>query len=1035
MPDELDKWLELHSLGHYAEAFKKQDVRVSDLPILTKNDLIEIGLPIGPRRRMLAAISQMTHPETMATKAPELRHLTLMFSDLVGSTQLSEELDIESYRDLLNDYQSLCSQAIDTHYGHLAQFQGDGVVAYFGYPKAEEDDAERAVLAGIEICRKLAKPEFQGREPMQARIGIATGNVVVEARGGHGLALSDVPNLAARIQAVAEPGTVAVSSETKDLLGRNFDCKPLGSYEFKGFSEPIGIWRVHGVNEAELRFVARQRGSLAQMVGRRSELLQLKKCWNDVRVEGTKVVSICGEAGIGKSRIVEAFNETVSTNDRLRLNFQCLPNHSGSVFFPVTQAIAQAAGIARKDTEAQSLVKLQHLLSKWTDDQKAALPVVAHFLSISLPTLPEQPSTPPEQLKEQFLEVFVAAIQRLADKKPLVLLFEDLHWVDPSSEELIGFMIEHLKSAPVLILCTYRPDYEPLWAGHANVTSITLARLGDGQSRQMLGSLAGSFSISSELQARIIAKTGGVPLFLEEMVRMVEHRLTTTNSDQAQNEALSLPSTLKDLLTALIDNLVVPRDFVSVCAAIGRTIFPEMLAAVSSLSEQVVKARLDQLTNAKVLVRHAEGEGIYYIFRHALIQDAAYELLLPSRARALHRTIADVIAQQYPEIASKTPEQLARHYSLSGTPDLARHTWKEAAERAAQQSATAEVICNLNEAISENTKIDDAIDRDSQELALRRRLNVALNTHAFGSKEVRSNRDRLNQLLNETDASLRDRFLALVVQYGSLLMLGDTTSALKLCKDMERIAELTDDLTLKAIWAHSTGMSHFMLGDFDKALGFFDVALELRNSIVSDSILEYYAADIRSVDTAMRVWAVAVQTGECLTLAKTMALVEKEPHEFSKCYALGVMAAAHQFAGNVEATRHLSEIGMKISEEREFQYWRAWCEILNGWAKARSGYPVVGADQIKVGIDNYLATGSTQMTLYARTLLADAFCVADDFESGFSTLEAIRSDPLAQSIRYQCTLIDQVETKIKNRQRRSIIAGSLDQSQQEKDGH
>ncbi|MEM8541816.1 MAG: AAA family ATPase, partial [Pseudomonadota bacterium] len=703
MPDELEKWLELHGLSQYAEAFLEQDVRVSDLPNLTKNDLIEIGLPIGPRRRMLVAISQMTqtaHPKKNAPKAPEVRHLTLMFSDLVGSTQLSEELDIETYRNLLHDYQSLCTKAIAAHYGHLAQFQGDGVVAYFGYPKAEEDDAERAVLAGIEICRNMAELASQGREPMQARIGIATGNVVVESRGGHGLALSDVPNLAARIQAVADPGTVAVSSDTRELLGRNFDCKPLGSYEFKGFSEPVDIWWVHGVNEAELRFRARQRGSIAPMVGRGSELLQLKKCWDDVRVDGTKVVSICGEAGMGKSRLVEAFNETVSTKDRLRLNFQCLPNHSGSVFFPVTQAIAQTARFARKDTESQRLAKLQRLLSKWTDDQKAALPVVAHFLSIPLPTLPEQPSTPPEQMKEQFLEVFVAAMQRLADKKPLVLLFEDLHWVDPSSEELIGFLVEHLKSAPVLILCTYRTDYEPPWIGHANNTSITLTRLGESQSRQMLGILAGSFDISPELEAQIITKTGGVPLFLEEMVRMVEHRLAKMNSDHSQNDALSLPSTLKDLLTALIDNLVVPRDFVSVCAAISRSIIPEMLAEISRLSEQVVRTRLDQLINAKVLVRHGEGDGTYYLFRHALIQDAAYELLLPSQARALHRTIADVIALQFPEIASKTPEQLARHYSLSGTPDLARDTWKEAAERAAQQSATEEVIFNLNEAIS-----------------------------------------------------------------------------------------------------------------------------------------------------------------------------------------------------------------------------------------------------------------------------------------------------------------------------------------------
>lgn len=1022
MASRLDEWLKTHELAEYRDTFVEQDVRMSDLPHLTEVDLKELGLPIGARRRLLVAISELgvelpaareTHFDTKVSDHSEVRHLTLMFADLVGSTQLSEDLDIESYRNLINNYQSICSIAVERHQGHLAQFQGDGVVAYFGYPSAEENDAERAVFTGLEICRAIASLTASSSDPIMVRVGIATGDVVIDSREGHRVhALGEAPNLAARIQAVTAPGTVVVSDDTKALLGANFDCELGGEHKLKGLSEPVRIWTVHNASEPELRFHSRQHGKITPIIGREDELLLLESRWKTAQQNGSQVVMLCGEAGIGKSRLVEELSNRIPREDRLRLSFQCLPNHGGSVFHPVVGFISHAARISRTDDAEQRLEKLRGLLSEWTDDTEAMLPVFARLLSIQRARSSQQPDTPPEQLKEQLQDAMIHILRALAEKRPLLILFEDLHWIDPSSEDLVDILIERLKGVPILMLCTFRPDYKARWLGLARMTSITISRLENRHSRQMVRSMIEQMDFPPKLETQIIAKTEGVPLFIEEMTRMVGKRLVDAHSEASNVSALALPATLKDLLRAQIDNLSTPQDFVSICAAIGRSISPAMLREVTGQPTNKVKRLLDQLTEAQILIRRRGGDGTSYAFRHALIQDAVYDLILPSRARALHQRIAETIAEKFPEIATRMPDQLAYHFTLSGVPAEARDAWRKAAERAARLVATEETIHHLQAALSENGKIEDEDERDAQELVLRRLLNVALNTYAFGSQQVRENRDRLHQLLRKTSASAQDMFLALIVQYGTQLMLGETESALELCFEMRQIADATGDPTMAAFSAHSKGMTHFMSASFDEAIRHFDEALELREGIAPAQFLTVYAADIRPVDIAMRAWALVCHSGEPSELQNALEAIWREPHDFSHCYALSILAAAYQMVDDVEAVIRLSEAALEISDDRNFQYWSAWNAILHGWAVARSGDPSAGIKELAHGIDDYLATGSTQMTLYARTLLADAWRVAGDFETGLATIATVRADPLAKSIRYQNNLTDSVEAEL-----------------------
>lgn len=1026
MSDELYSWLVALDLGKYQQAFSENEISIADLPFLTESDLREMGLPIGPRRRLISAIARLPGDAAAHSELPgvpgasdaEVRQITLVFVDLVGSTRLSNELDVEVYRNLLHDYQKFCLEVIRKHHGHVAQFLGDGVVAYFGYPSAEEDDAERAVLAGLEICRSVStlKTPFTGT--LQVRIGISTGDVVLDVLlSKQAPALGETPNLAARIQSVTAPGTVAISDGTRALLGANFVCELLGRQELKGFPDPVDIWVVRDGDDAGLRFVARQKRKITPIVDRVDELQFLMNRWQAALKGSSQVVMLSGEAGIGKSRLVREICDRTAEDDCLQLNFQCLPYHDASAFFPVITFINHEAKIARDDGNLTKLAKLRKLLSALVDRPGRVLPVFARLLSIPLSSDARAEQTAPEDLKVQLLEALVLVVKRVSERRPMMLLFEDLHWIDPSTEDLIGLLIERLDASRILIVCTYRPEYTSRWTGLARVSSLSISRLEDRHSWQMLHNVLEDRPVPKELEAQIISKTDGVPLFLEEMARMIATRHPDREVFDQDHEHLSLPSTLKDLLRAKIDNLAAPREFVSICAALGRNVQQSMVQAVSGRSKATVTAILDQLVEARFLVPLNDGRVNVFHFRHALIQDAAYDLMLPSQARALHRRIAEVMTELFPGVAADQPDQLAHHYSRAQMHAEARDAWSRAAEHALERSATEETIQHLRQALRENEKTGSGTDADAVEIELRKKLIVSLDRHAFGSEEVRANFNRLNVLLQRSGADELDRFLALEVQYGTQLLLCEVTSALKLCRDMEEISNVTGDPLMAAVTAHSYGMGNFMAGKFTDALDYFEQALSVNDRVSPEQLYEIYAADIGTVDVAMRCWTMCFLSDDHgaveAELASALSVAEAETHDFSRCYSLSILSAANQVAGCPGEVLRLSARALGISRQRKFKYWDGWCTILHGWATARLGDPSGGAAEIYGGIEMYLATGSTQMLLYARTLLADAYLAADEIERGLAVIDEMKRDPLAGSLRYQASITDRVEKALR----------------------
>ncbi|MEM7709321.1 MAG: AAA family ATPase, partial [Pseudomonadota bacterium] len=532
---DLKAWLDRHSLGRHHAHLVENGIDMDIVGDLTDADLASLDLNLGDRRRLMLAIATLDRPADEPAETPsvgmmrdeaERRQITLVFIDLVGSTQLSNTLDLDAYHDALNGYLKACAKTIRGRDGHLALLIGDGVVGYFGYPSAREDDAERAVLAGLEACRAIRELPAPAGVPLEVRVGISTGDVIVDARmEDRGLALGEVPNLAARLQAFADPGTVAVSDRTRQLLGRNFDCAWRGEHRLAGFEAPVGVWSVLDVEEAVLRFEAQQGDDVTPIVDRIEELRLLQDRWNETTETVGQLVMLSGEAGIGKSRLLKALADWIGPEGCMRLNFQCSASYGQSAFHPVVSFLSGTAGIKRADSQAEKRHKLATLIEAWPGATTDVLPILNDLLSIPPPPGQDLEPIRPEEVKIRLRELLVDLVGGLAADKPVLLLFEDLHWIDPSSEELLDALIEELSSARVLIVCTYRPDYEDRWAERVRATTLSIARLDTYYSHEMVHTMLRESALSRKLERRIVAKTDGVPLFIEEMVRMVEGRI------------------------------------------------------------------------------------------------------------------------------------------------------------------------------------------------------------------------------------------------------------------------------------------------------------------------------------------------------------------------------------------------------------------------------------------------------------------------------------------------------------------------------
>src|SRR5262245_51956019 len=658
------RWLEGLGLGQYAPAFSDNTVGIGDLRYLTDEDLTRLGLPLGPRRRLQAAVkalaesskasieqqaeSQLDEEEAEEKRDAERRQLTVLFCDLVGSTQLSGRLDPEDMAEVIRAYQGEVARQVTHYEGHVAKFMGDGVLAYFGWPRAHEDDAERAVRAALAVTEAVARLRTSSNEPLAARVGIATGIVVVGNMSGQSgtdkdAVVGETPNLAARLQSVAPPGSVVVSPETTRLLGQLFELENLGSLNLKGFREPVPIWRVLGESRAESRFDAMHGAGLTPLVGREHEIAVLLDRWQAAKGGEGQVVLISSEAGVGKSRIIRTLRDQLGDNYTPVTHYSS-PYHTNSALYPVIRLLERAAGFERSDAPEIRFKKLGSLLALGTKNPEEVVPLMAALLALPTGAL----GLNPRQQKQKTLEAFVDQLQGLAARQQVLAVYEDAHWMDPTTLELLDMVVQRVPTLPILVIVSYRPEFVPPWAGYPHVVMLSLSRLTRRHGAAIVDKFTGGKSLPPEVLDQILMKTDGVPLFVEELTKtVVESGLLRDAGDHFELSGplppLAIPATLHDSLLARLDRLAPVKEVAQIGAAVGREFSYDVIAKVSLQPEVQLRASLEELVRSELVFRRGAPPEAIYTFKQALVQDAAYESLLKSRRHQLHARIAAVL--------------------------------------------------------------------------------------------------------------------------------------------------------------------------------------------------------------------------------------------------------------------------------------------------------------------------------------------------------------------------------------------------------
>ena len=734
---DIGAWLRGLGLGQYEGSFRENEIEADVLPELTETDLEKLGLPLGPRKRILKAIANLGDADKASTAnlarpspedAAERRQLTVMFCDLAGSTALSARLDPEDMRQVIRAYQDACSGVVARYDGFIAKFMGDGILAYFGFPHAHEDDAERAVRAGLEIADVVGALETRAATKLQVRIGIATGLVVVGDLVGRGAAqeqavVGDTPNLAARLQALAEPDSVVVAAATRRLLGDRFRLRNLGHHAVKGLAEPVEAWMAEGVSSSENRFEAAHTARLTGFVGREPESALLRERQQRAWQGEGQIALISGEAGIGKSCFSAWLAEQVAEQPHTRLRYQCSPYHRDSALHPFVQQLERAAQIAPDESPERKLDKLESILGLATARTQEIAPLIASLLSIPLGGRYPPLGLLPAQQRRQTLAALLDQMEGLARQKPVLMLFEDAHWADATSLELLNLAIERVRRLPVLLLITFRPEFESPWKGLPDVATVALGKLDRSQAEMMVERVTGGRKLPAEVMAQILVKTDGVPLFVEELTKNVlESGLLIEDGEGYRLDGplppLAIPSTLQDSLMARLDRLGTVKEIAQIGAAIGREFTYALLNAVVGRDEASLQAALAQLVDAELLFPAGSPPDLRYSFKHALVQDTAYESLLKSRRQVLHQRIALTLEKRFPALAEAEPEVLAHHFSRAGFADQACLYYERAGDRAVGRSAYAEAVAHFEAALAEAHHLPPGQYRNRRELAV-----------------------------------------------------------------------------------------------------------------------------------------------------------------------------------------------------------------------------------------------------------------------------------------------------------------------------
>jgi class 3 adenylate cyclase/predicted ATPase len=925
-----------------------------------------------------------------------------MFCDLVGSTKLSEQLDPEELREVVKRYQEVSANAISRFEGNIAQYLGDGLLVYFGYPLAHEDDAQRAVRSGLEIVKEIDqlndRLEREKGVNLAVRIGIHTGLVVVGEMGGgqkrERLALGDTPNIAARIQGLADPNAVVIGAATYRLIEGFFECHSIGSQSLKGVSQPMEVFRVLRESGVQSRFEVAIITGLTPLVGREREVQKMLRCWKRAKKGHRQVVVIIGEPGIGKSRLLEAFKERIGNERHTWIFCRCSPYYQNSAFYPLIELIERLASLSPKESSQEKLDKLERAFQPHGLSPEETIPLVASLLSIPFSDRYAPLSMTPQKQKQKTLEIMLAWLLKVAEQQPLVFAMEDLQWMDPSTLEYLNVLMDQGASARITLILTFRPTFTLPGVTRSQLTEIVLDRLAREQVEAMVEDVTGGRALPSEVLDQLVTKTDGVPLFVEELTKMVVESGRLAEVDGSYTHAgqfpeLAVPTTLQDSLMARLDRLGSVKEVAQLGATLGREFAYEVINAVSALDERTLQGELAKLVEAEVLLQGGVPPQARYMFKHALIQDAAYESLLKSTRQRYHQKIAQVLEERFPETAETHPELLAQHYTEANMKGEAIAYWHKAGQISTKRSANLEAISHLTKGLELAKTLPDAAQRKQEELRLQVSLGVPLTaTKGFASPEVEKIYARARELCQELKETpqlfpiLRGLWLFYLVR-------AKLESAHELGRQLLRLAQGMRDSALLLASHLVLGLTLFYLGRFTSAGEHFEEGMRIYDPKEHHSLAYSYGDDPGVVClsySAFGLWLLGYPEQALNRDREALALAQEISHPFSLAFALNFSARLHQCLRDEQVTQERADGTIKLSLDKGFTHWMATGKILRGWALAELGRGEEGIAQIREGLSAWQATGAEVAGLHCFAMLVEAYGKTGRSEEGLTVL-------------------------------------------------
>ena len=1007
---ELGGWLRNLGLGQYESAFIENAIDTDVLPELTEGDLEKLGIPLGHRRKMLRAIAELdratlapaeTATEPVRPKEAERRHLTVLFCDLVGSTALSARLDPEDMRTLIGAYHSRITEVISPYQGIIARYMGDGVLVYFGYPQAHEDDAEQAVRAGLALVDAVAKLSTDTDAALSARIGIATGVAVVGDLTGEGAAreraaIGETPNLAARLQTLAEPGAVLICPSTRRLTGGHFDYQDIGPQTLKGWAEPIPVWQVVGTSGVESRFAAMHKTKLPPLFGREEETDLLLRRWRHATQEEGRVVMLTGEPGIGKSHIALALDERLQSESHITLRYFCSAHHTNSALFPFISQLERAAGFKHSDTPAEKLSKLDALLAQSTHDPEHVA-VLANLLALPADDHYRLQDLAPQKRKEKTLAALLAQLDGLAAQQPVLIIFEDVQWIDPTSLELLAANVEHVPELRALLLVTARPEFTPPWPNYPHLTTISLTRLGRRDGAALVERVTGGKTLPKEVMDQILAHTDGVPLFIEELTKMVLEGGLLQERDGhyvlgRPLPPLAIPTTLQASLMARLDRLSLVREVAQIGAVAGRDFHYELLNAVAGLPKERLDEALDQLVRSELVFRRGEIPNAVYTFKHALVRDAAYTGLLKSRRAQMHGAIANVLEQQFPEIVQTQPETLAHHLTEAGLTEKAIGYWLQAGKNAALRSANLEAIAHLQRGIEVTAHLPAGEGKDRSELDLQLVLGPCLSaTHGPAASNALATFARARELcerLGQPPEYLQVMFWLATAS----VVRGELPQALEAIAGLPSAAEARGNQPALLNGIRGQGMILMFMGRIVEAREALERAVELF-SVTQEA--DRMAARAAGQDAGVSIlvlmawvfWILGEVDEAVLRMAAALERADAVNHAHTHAYAWYYASVLHALRGEPAIAQGYAERCLAISEQHGFRHWLGLSRAIRDICPAMLDASAGRLDEVKTSLEEYQRAGY-QLGLTAQfVLLCPALLLRNQPEAALELID------------------------------------------------